>query len=177
MFAWLLGNECTLTVEYLKEGKERCRKLDPIARPVSFANSMGPKEAKPIFEQAGMDFFDSHPYPSDPQEYAKTAEYYGDSRPLTFSEWGWETAGDKDIFPETHSELILNLVKAGKLAGHSFWSWQDMRQYSRIDWPTADGILMSGIVTEAREVGRTGPWNSRRCFKAAPWNQTLAYNV
>ena len=152
VFAWLLGNECTLTVEYLQEGKERCRKLDPIARPVSFANSMGPKEAKPIFEQADMDFFDSHPYPSDPQEYAKTAEFYGDSRPLTFSEWGWETAGDKDIFPETHSELILNLVKAGKLAGHSFWSWQDMRQYSRIDWPTADGILMSGIVTEAREV-------------------------
>jgi hypothetical protein len=60
--------------------------------------------------------------------------------------------GDKDIFPETHSELILNLVKAEKLAGHSFWSWQDMRQYSRIDWPTADGILMSGVVNEAREV-------------------------
>ncbi len=152
VFAWLLGNECTLTVEYLREGKERCRKLDPIARLVSFANSMSPKEAKPIFEQAAMDFFDSHPYPPDPREYANTAESYGNSRPLTFSEWGWESVGDKDIFPESHSELILNLVKAGKLAGHSFWSWQDMRQYSRIDWPTADGILMSGVVNEAREV-------------------------
>ena len=152
VFAWLLGNECTLTVEYLKEGKERCRKLDPIARPVSFANSMGPKEAKPIFEQAGMDFFDAHVYPSDPAEYANTAEHYGDSRPLTFTEWGWETAGDKDIFPETQRDLILNLVNSGKLAGHSFWSWQDVRQYSRIDWPTANGILMSGVVTESREV-------------------------
>ena len=152
VFAWLLGNECTLTVEYLREGKERCRKLDPIARPVSFANSMGPKDAKPIFEQAGMDFFDSHPYPSDFHEYANTAQFYGASRPLTFSEWGWEAVGDKDIFPESHSELILDLVKSGKLAGHSFWSWQDMRQYSRIDWPTADGILMSGVVSEAREV-------------------------
>jgi len=152
VFAWLLGNECTLTVDYLKEGRERCRKLDPITRPVSFANSMGPKEAKPIFEQAGMDFFDAHVYPADPGEYASTAQYYGDSRPLTFTEWGWESVGDKDIFPETHSELILNLVKAEKLAGHSFWSWQDMRQYSRIDWPTADGILMSGVVNEAREV-------------------------
>jgi hypothetical protein len=152
VFAWLLGNECTLTVDYLKEGKEHCRKLDSIARPVSFANSMGPKEAKPIFEQAGMDFFDAHVYPPDPGEYASTAQYYGDSRPLTFTEWGWESVGDKDIFPETHSELILNLVKTGKLAGHSFWSWQDMRQYSRIDWPTADGILMSGVVNEAREV-------------------------
>jgi hypothetical protein len=152
VFAWLLGNECTLTAEYLKEGRERCRKLDPIARPISFANSMGRKEAKPIFEQAGMDFFDEHVYPADPGEYAKAAEFYGDSRPLTFTEWGWETAGDKDIFPETQSELILNLVQAGKLAGHCFWSWQDMRQYSRIDWPTADGILMSGIVNEAREI-------------------------
>ncbi|MGD0697625.1 MAG: glycoside hydrolase family 2 TIM barrel-domain containing protein [Terriglobia bacterium] len=152
VFAWLLGNECTLTVEYLKEGKERCRKLDPLARPVSFANSMGVEKAKPIFEQAGMDFFDAHAYPSDPQEYARTAERYGDSRPLTFTEWGWEQIGDKDIFPESDSELILDLVKAGKLAGHSFWSWQDMRQYSRIDWPTADSILMSGVVNEAREV-------------------------
>ena len=152
VFAWLLGNECTLTVEYLKEGRERCRKLDPISRPVSFANSMGPKEAKPIFEQAGMDFFDAHVYPADPGEYASTAQDYGDSRPLTFTEWGWESVGDKDTFPETHSELILNLVQAGNLAGHSFWSWQDMRQYSRLDWPTADGVLMSGIVNEAREV-------------------------
>jgi len=152
VFGWLLGNECTLTVEYLREGKERCRKLDPIARPVSFANSMGPKEAKPIFEQSGMDFFDSHPYPSDSHEYASTAEYYGDSRPLTFSEWGWETAGAKGIWPESHSELLLDLVKGGKLTGHSFWSWQDMRQYSRLDWPTANGILMSGVVNEAREV-------------------------
>src|SRR2546421_10276298 len=85
VFAWLLGNECKLTVEYLKEGKERCRRLDPLERPVSFANSMSPKEAKPIFEQAGMDFFDSHPYPSDPREYARTPGYYGDSRPLTFT--------------------------------------------------------------------------------------------
>jgi beta-glucuronidase len=152
VFAWLLGNECRLTVEYLREGKERCRKLDALARPVSFANSMSAKEAKPLFEQAGMDFFDEHVYPSDFHEYRNSAESFGDSRPLTFTEWGWETSGDKGIFPETHSELILELVKSGKLAGHAFWSWQDMRQYSRLDWPTADGILMSGVVNESREV-------------------------
>ena len=32
-----------------------------------------------------------------------------------------------------------------------FWSWQDMRQYSRIDGEMRDGILESGVVTEARE--------------------------
>jgi len=152
VFAWLLGNECTLIVDTLRMGKNRCQRLDPISRLVSFANSMNPKEAKPIFEQAGMDFFDSHVYPADPGEYARTAQYYGDSRPLTFTEWGWEAVGDKDIFPEKQADLILDLVKGDKLAGHCFWSWQDMRQYSRIDWPTADGILMSGIVTETREV-------------------------
>jgi len=112
-----------------------------------------------------MDFFDSHPYPSDFHEYANTAEYYGDSRPLTFSEWGWETAGAKGIWPERHSELLLDLVKSGKLAGHSFWSWQDMRQYSRLDWPTADGILMSGVVNEAREVRRDWYLELSRLFQ------------
>jgi hypothetical protein len=152
VFAWLLGNECHLTVEYLREGKERCRKLDPLARPVSFANSMSNEQTKRIFEQAGMDFFDQHLYPADSREYRKTAEFFGDSRPLTFTEWGWEAVGDKDIFPETHSELILELVESGKLAGHAFWSWADMRQYSRLDWPTADGLLMSGVVDESREI-------------------------
>ena len=152
VFAWLLGNECNLTVEYLREGKERCRKLDVLARPISFANSMNKEDAKPVFEQAGMDFFDQHVYPADSHEYRKTAEFFDNSRPLTFTEWGWEQVGDKDIFPETHSELILELVESGKLAGHAFWSWQDMREYSRLDWPTADGILMSGIVNESREV-------------------------
>ena len=152
VFAWLLGNECRLTVEYLREGMERCRKLDPLARPVSFANNMNAEEAKRIFEQAGMNFFDQHVYPPNVNEYRNTAEFFGDSRPLTFTEWGWETAGDKDPFPETHSELILELVESGKLAGHAFWSWQDMREYSRLDWATADGILMSGVVNESRQV-------------------------
>ena len=152
VFAWLLGNECNLTVEYLREGKRRCRNLDPLARPVSFANSMEPKEAKPIFEQAGMDFFDQHVYPPHPREYSQVAEFYGDSRPLTFTEWGWEDVGGGDIFPEYHTDLILDLVESRRLAGHVFWSWNDLRQYSRIDWPTRDGILLSGVVTEAREV-------------------------
>ena len=50
VFAWFLGNECKLTVEYLREGKALCRKLDPLARPVSFSNSRPKEEVKPIFE-------------------------------------------------------------------------------------------------------------------------------
>jgi hypothetical protein len=152
VLAWLLGNECKLTVEYLREGKERCRKLDPLSRPVSFANDMPMEQAKPMFEQAGLDFFDQHLYPSDQNAYEQVATFYAGSLPLTFTEWGWEDLGGGTIFPETHTNLLLDLVQGNKLAGHAFWSWQDIRQYSRIDWPTADGILFSGVVSESRNV-------------------------
>ena len=62
---WLLSNECTLTMEVLKEGKERCNRLDPIGRLVSAANSMAAKKSKQMFVDAGMDFFDQHPYTFD----------------------------------------------------------------------------------------------------------------
>jgi hypothetical protein len=37
------------------------------------------------------------------------------------------------------------------LAGHCFWSWQDLPQFSRIDAEMHEGILESGVVTEGRE--------------------------
>jgi hypothetical protein len=43
------------------------------------------------------------------------------------------------------------MVDRGELSGHVFWSWQDMRQYSRIDAEMRDGVLESGVVTEDRE--------------------------
>jgi len=152
VFAWLLGNECTLTVDYLREGKALCRRLDPIARLVSFANSMGDEESKTIFEQADMDFFDQHAYGFDENKFSKTAEIFGDSRPTTFTEWGWEVVGADEIVYDRDFDRLLDLVEAGKVAGHAFWSWQDMRQYGRIDWPTQNGILLSGVVTEGREL-------------------------
>jgi len=48
-------------------------------------------------------------------------------------------------------DRLLELTASHLLAGHVFWSWQDMRQYSRIDWEMRDGILESGVVTEGRE--------------------------
>ncbi|MFN8009208.1 MAG: glycoside hydrolase family 2 TIM barrel-domain containing protein [Terriglobia bacterium] len=151
VFAWLLGNECELTVEYLREGKALCRKLDPLARPVSFANSQPKEEVKPIFEAAEMDFFDQHPYTYDVDEFIRQAEYFGPSRPLTFTEWGGRAIGQTQfIMPHTLNRLI-ELTDSKQLAGHSFWSWQDMRQYTRIDSEMQDGILKSGVVTEDRE--------------------------
>jgi hypothetical protein len=38
-----------------------------------------------------------------------------------------------------------------------FWSWQDIRQYSRIDDEIQEGVLQSGVVTETR-CPRAGVW-------------------
>jgi hypothetical protein len=111
-----------------------------------------PKEkAKPIFEQAGMDFFDQHPYTYDLDDFEKEAEFDGPSRPLTFTEWGGKAIGQSQIVMQNSVDRLLDLTESHRLAGHVFWSWQDMRQYSRIDWEMRDGILESGVVTEGRE--------------------------
>jgi hypothetical protein len=151
VFAWLLSNECTLTVETLREGKDLCNRLDPIGRLVSAANSMPKEKAKPIFEEAGMDFFDQHPYTYDLDDFDKEAQFDGPSRPLTFTEWGGKAIGQTQIVMQNSVDRLLDLVESHRLAGHVFWSWQDMRQYSRIDWEMRNGILESGVVTEGRE--------------------------
>src|SRR5208282_1810472 len=151
VFAWLLSNECTLTAETLREGKEICNRLDPIGRLVSVANSMSKEKAKPIFEQSGMDFFDQHPYTFDVDDFDKEAAFDGPSRPLTFTEWGGKAIGQSQIVMQNSVDRLLDLIETHRLAGHVFWSWQDMRQYSRIDAEMRDGVLESGVVTEARE--------------------------
>jgi hypothetical protein len=151
VFAWLLSNECQLTVDVLREGKEICNKLDPIRRFVSAANSMPNEKAKPIFEEAGMDFFDQHPYTYNVDDFDKEAEFDGPSRPLTFTEWGGKAIGQSEIIMQNSVDRLLDLAESHRLAGHVFWSWQDLRQYSRIDWEMRDGVLESGVVTEGRE--------------------------
>jgi hypothetical protein len=151
VFAWLLSNECTLTVETLREGKEICNRIDPMGRLVSVANSMSKEKAKPIIEQSGMDFFDQHPYTFDEDNFDKEAEFDGPSRPLTFTEWGGKAIGQSQVVMQYSVDRLIDLIETHRLAGHVFWSWQDMRQYSRIDDEMRDAILESGVMTEGRE--------------------------
>jgi hypothetical protein len=151
VFAWLLGNESRLTVEYLREGKALCDRLDPISRFVSFGSDTRKEEAKPIFEQAGLDFFDQHPYTYDVEEFNRQAEFFGPGKPLIFSEWGGKAIGQSEIIMRKTVDQLLDLVEAKRLAGHVFWSWQDMPEFSRIDGEMHNGILESGVVTEGRE--------------------------
>lgn len=151
VFAWLLGNESEFTVEYLRKGKALCRSLDPIARLVSIANSMKKEDAKPVCEESGMDFFDDHPYTFDINQFNTIAAFYGPGKPLLFTEWGGREIGQSEIIMPNTVDRLLNMTAAGTLAGHAFWSWQDLPQFSRIDQEMRDGILESGVVTEARE--------------------------
>ena len=151
VFGWLLSNECELTVEALAEGKRRCNAVDPLRRFVSAANSRRKEEVKPIYEKAGMDFFDQHPYTFDLDSFAAEANFFGDGKPLTFSEWGGKEIAQSEAVMAATVDRLLDLTESGKLAGHSFWSWQDVRQYTRIDLEDQNGVLESGVVTEGRE--------------------------
>jgi hypothetical protein len=151
VMAWLLSNECHLTEEVLREGKQRCNALDPIQRLVSAANDMSAKASKQIFVASGMDFFDQHPYTVDVQDLNNEADYDGPGKPLTFTEWGGKAIGQTLIVMQNEVDRLIDLVESGELSGHVFWSWQDMRQYSRIDAEMRNGVLESGVVTEARE--------------------------
>ena len=107
---------------------------------------------KDVYDQAGLDFYDWHAYEFTDDKFLKLPESFGPAKPLTLTEWGWEDAGDGDIFYEQDFDGLLTQVEAGKIAGHSFWSWNDVRQFNRVDWPTHNGILLSGVVTESREI-------------------------
>ncbi len=151
---WFLGNESYFTVAYLREGKALCNRLDPIFRPVSMAHqNYAPEKAKKYFDEAGLDFYDWHAYEfAEDDKFARLAEVFGPGKPLTFSEWGWEIRSSEDLFWERHCDMLANAVKAGKVAGHMFFDWNDDPQFSRRDWATHDGILYSGVVKESREV-------------------------
>jgi hypothetical protein len=151
VMAWLLSNECHLVEEVMREGKQRCNAMDPIQRLVSVANDKNAHTVKPLLVAAGMDFFDQHPYTVDVLEFNQEAEFDGPSKPLTFTEWGGKAIGQTLIVMQNEVDRLIDLVDSGELSGHVFWSWQDMRQYSRIDAEMRDGVLESGVVTEARE--------------------------
>ena len=150
---WLLGNECAFPVSYMKRGKALCEKFDPIARLVTVAHSYGKFPAvKDTFDEAGMDFYDWHAYEYESGKFARLVESFGPTKPLTFTEWGWEVAGPKAVFYERDFDSLLELVQAEKVGGHAFWSWSDVPEFNRNDWSTTNGLLRSGAVTEDREI-------------------------
>ncbi len=166
--AWLLANECTLTTEFLKEGKRRCNAIDPLRRLVSAANDRSADITRPMYEEAGMDFFDRHLYTFQMEDFEKEADFYGPGKPLTFTEWGGKAIGQGLPEMQDTVNMILKLEQEGKISGTSFWSWQDLRQYTRVDPEMHDGILESGVVTESREPRPEVYMELKRLFEGRP---------
>ncbi len=148
---WFLSNECTLTETFLSEGNKRCNQLDPIQRLVSAANDRNANIVKPLYIAADMDFFDRHLYTYHVQDFATEAEFYGPSKPLTFSEWGGRAIAQSALAMPHTVDTLINLIESGELSGTSFWSWADIREYGRIDDEMCNGTLETGVVSEARE--------------------------
>jgi hypothetical protein len=105
-----------------------------------------------MFDESGLDFYDWHAYEFSDDKFVKFPQEFGPAKPLTFTEWGWEDGGHGDLFWELDFDSLLSQTEQGNVAGHSFWSWNDMRQYTRKDWATSDGVLWSGAVTEDRNI-------------------------
>ena len=154
VMCWFLGNESYFTAGYLKEAKALCNRLDPLQRPVSMAHvNAEPAEAKKLFDDSGMDFYDWHAYGFSDDKFEQLPKLFGASKPLTFSEWGWEDQGNGDVFYERYFDKLLDQVEAGRVAGYMFFDWNDYPQFTRVDWSTGkDGILHSGVVDEGREM-------------------------
>jgi len=68
-----------------------------------------------------------------------------------FTEWGGKEIGQQSQVMSQTVDSLIELQKSKRLAGTAFWSWQDLPQFSRIDAEMRNGILESGIVTQARE--------------------------
>ena len=101
----------------------------------------------------GMDFYDWHAYSFSRDKFMTLPETFGPSKPLTFTEWGWEDAGNGCIFYERYMDTLLEQVEAGRVAGYMFFDWNDYPEFTRADWATpGDGTLISGVVNEAREI-------------------------
>ena len=152
---WFLGNECAFPLSYVQRGKAICDKLDPIHRLVSVAQNYGKfPDLKKVFDEGGLDFYDWHAYEYQEDKFSKLPEQFGPNKPLTLTEWGWEVASweQGDVFYERNFDLLLDQLESGKIAGQAFWGWNDMRLYTREDWSVRNGVLLSGVVTENREI-------------------------
>jgi hypothetical protein len=175
VMAWLLCNECDLVEGIMREGKQRCNAIDPLQRLVSVANDKDTRIVKFLFEAAGMDFFDQHPYTFNVNQFNKEVKSFGSGKPLTFTEWGGKAIGQTPGVMRKEVDRLGDLVDSGEISAHMFWSWQDVRQYSRVDAEVRDGVLETGVVTEARDIREPVYRELARLFRrGGPGDETRA---
>ncbi|MBI3668004.1 MAG: hypothetical protein HY236_17535, partial [Acidobacteria bacterium] len=115
----------------------------------------------------GLDFYTHHPYGYDMRMFEQTVEGYP-GKPVVFTEWGGRSIGQSAVLMEATTEAIGKLVETGRLAGHSFWSWADLPEFSREGEEMVGGILTSGVVTEDRVPRADAYVGLMNLFRRAP---------
>ncbi|MEW5978450.1 MAG: glycoside hydrolase family 2 TIM barrel-domain containing protein [Acidobacteriota bacterium] len=152
LFAVLLANESAPTLDAVQQARARVKALAPELF-MSSARIDSPEEtfegAKRLFDEGGLDFYTYHPYTYEMNLFEETAKGLA-GKPLVFTEWGGRAVGQSPILMQETIGEISKLVEAGRLAGHSFWSWADLPEFSRGGSEMEGGILKSGVVTEGR---------------------------
>jgi hypothetical protein len=152
LFALLLSNESAPTVDVIREAKQRIKQIAPhllvsAARIDSAEKSFA--GSKTVFDEGGLDFYTYHPYTYDMDVFEQAADGLS-GKPLVFSEWGGRAVGQSPVIMKETMDEIGKLVAEGRLAGHCFWSWADLPEFSRGGSEMEGGILKSGVVTESR---------------------------
>lgn len=152
LFAVLLANESSPTLEAIQEGRRRVRAIAPdlfmsSARVDSPDGT--PAGSKRLFDEGGLDFYTDHTYGYDMRMFERSVETYP-AKPVVFTEWGGRAIGQSPALMKETTDQIGRLVEQGRLAGHAFWSWADLPEFSRQDSEMEGGILKSGIVEEDR---------------------------
>ena len=166
--AWMLANECTLTTEFLKEGKRRCNAIDPLRRLVSAANDRNAEITRPMYEEAGMDFFDRHLYTFNWQDFEKEADFYGPDKPLTFTEWGGKAIGQGLPEMQDTVNMILKLEQEGKICRDVFLVVAGPEAIHSRRSRNARRHSESGVVTESREPRPEVYMELKRLFEGRP---------
>jgi hypothetical protein len=170
MAFWLISNESGTDPDYMKEMVSFVRGLDPHRLVSIVDNTRLNEENVPWkhFRDAGIDFICQNAYGSAfDGYYEKLENLLPDDLPFVISEWGGTSNSYSQVLREgryylNHSNLILE--KGPRLAGVSFWEYQDipMRRW------TEEGLLHWSLVDVFRQ-----PYETYYAVKSLYTGETL----
>jgi hypothetical protein len=105
-------------------------------------------------------------------DFEKVATAFS-GKPLLFTEWGGRAIGDSPVLMQATTAQIGRLVEEGRVSGHAFWSWADLPEFSREGEENKGGILVSGVVTENRQIRPAVYSGLTELFRYAPRNPAV----
>jgi hypothetical protein len=154
LWAILLANESTPSLEVMKEARQRIKALAPsilMSTPGPSAPDHTNESVRKLFDDADFDFYSAHPYTYTESHFGEVIKEFGSAKPMVFTEWGGPV-GKLPRMLEFEVRALGTLVQQGRLSGTYFWEWADMTQYERDDISMDGPTLAEGVVTANRKV-------------------------